>query len=119
MRERRNVMFKVRLFLVAILLLVPVFSWAQSSTSPASSTLSPTNGLLSPAELDSLVAPIALYPDNLLAEILMASTYPLEVVQAARWVEDNKKLKGDELKIAVDNQPWDQGVKALIAIPPV
>ncbi len=52
-------------------------------------------------ELEALVAPIALYPDTLLALVLMASTYPLEVVQADRWVKDNSKLKGDALKA-----PW-------------
>ena len=56
--------------------------------------------LLKPEELDQLVAPIALYPDPLLAEVLMASTYPLDVVQAERWLQSNKKLKGDELKAA-------------------
>jgi hypothetical protein len=61
--------------------------------------------LLKPAELDQLVAPIALYPDTLLSEVLMASTYPLEVVQAERWLTANKGLKGDELKDAVDNSP--------------
>jgi hypothetical protein len=70
-------------------------------------------------QLDQLVAPIALYPDNLLSEILMASTYPLEVVQAERWLKANKGLKGDKLKDAVDKQPWDDSVKSLIATPSV
>jgi Protein of unknown function (DUF3300) len=60
--------------------------------------------LLKPEELAALVAPIALYPDNLLSLVLMASTYPVEVVQADRWTKDNKKLKGDQLKAAVDKQ---------------
>src|SRR6478752_10064590 len=55
----------------------------------------PDQPTMKPAELDGLLAPIALYPDTLLANVLMASTYPLEVVQAARWLEDNKDLKGD------------------------
>src|SRR5437667_10354597 len=63
--------------------------------------------LLKPEQLEALVAPIALYPDVLLANVLAASTYPLEVVQAARWFNDNKKLKGDALKAAVDKQAWD------------
>ncbi|HEY5795862.1 MAG TPA: DUF3300 domain-containing protein [Bosea sp. (in: a-proteobacteria)] len=75
--------------------------------------------LLSSAELDALVAPVALYSDTLLAQVLMASTYPLEVVQADRWVADNKKLKGDALKAAAEQQPWDVSVKSLVATPSV
>jgi hypothetical protein len=75
--------------------------------------------LLSSAELDALVAPIALYPDTLLAQVLMASTYPLEVVQADRWVTANKKLKGDALKAEAEKQAWDDSVKSLVATPSV
>jgi Protein of unknown function (DUF3300)/Chaperone of endosialidase len=75
--------------------------------------------LLKPEELDQLVAPIALYPDALLAEVLMASTYPLEVVQADRWVRENKNLKGDALKVAADKQEWDDSLKSLVATPSV
>ena len=75
--------------------------------------------LLKPAELDQLVAPIALYPDTLLAEVLMASAYPLDIVQAERWVQANKNLAGDQLKAAVDKQPWDASVKSLVATPSV
>jgi hypothetical protein len=75
--------------------------------------------LLKPEELDQLVAPIALYPDALLAEVLMASTYPLEVVQADRWVRENKNLKGDTLKVAADKQEWDDSLKSLVATPSV
>lgn len=75
--------------------------------------------LLDQAALDQLVAPIALYPDTLLAQVLMASTYPLEVVQAARWQTANKKLKGDKLQQAADKQDWDASVKALVTAPNV
>jgi hypothetical protein len=74
---------------------------------------------LKPEQLDQLVAPIALYPDALLSEVLMASTYPLEVVQAERWVKANPGLKDDALKTAVDKEPWDGSVKSLIATPSV
>src|SRR3954469_5768687 len=74
---------------------------------------------LKPAELDGLVAPIALYPDALLANVLMASTYPLEVVRAERWVNQNKNLKDDALKAAAEKQPWDGSVKSLVAAPAV
>jgi hypothetical protein len=70
-------------------------------------------------ELDQLLAPIALYPDDLLTQILMASTYPLEAVQAERWAKQNKSLKGDALKAALEKQPWDNSVKALVPFPDV
>src|SRR5512136_214018 len=70
-------------------------------------------------ELDQMLAPIALYPDSLLAQILMASTYPLEVVQADRWVKQNKNLPPDALNDALDRQRWDPSVKALVPFPSI
>jgi hypothetical protein len=70
-------------------------------------------------ELDQLLAPIALYPDSLLAQILMASTYPLEVVEAARWVKANQGLKGDALTSALEKEGWDPSVKSLVNFPQV
>lgn len=69
--------------------------------------------------LDQLLAPIALYPDSLLAQILMASTYPLEVVQAARWVEANPKVTGKALEEKMVKQNWDPSVKSMTAVPQV
>ena len=89
---------------------------AQPSPSPAAA---PAARLLQPAELDQLVAPIALYPDPLLAEVLMASTYPLDVVQAERWLQSNKNIKDDALKAAADKQHWDESIKSLLATPDV
>ena len=74
---------------------------------------------LKPEELDQLVAPIALYPDALLANVLMASTYPLEIVEASRWADANKNLKGEALKSATDKQSWDDSIKQLTATPTV
>jgi Protein of unknown function (DUF3300) len=71
------------------------------------------------AQLQQLVAPIALYPDSLVAQILAASTFPEQVVEADRWVQANPDLKGDALGKAVDQQPWDPSVKALTAFPSV
>src|ERR1700751_4643247 len=70
-------------------------------------------------QLDALLASIALYPDELLAQLLMASTFPLEVVTAARWVEDpdHKSLTGDALVKALDTEPWDPSVKSLVPFP--
>jgi len=70
-------------------------------------------------ELDQMLAPVALYPDSLLAQILMAATYPLEVVQADRWVKANRNLKGDPLNDALDKKDWDPSVKALVPFPQV
>ncbi len=70
-------------------------------------------------ELDQMLAPIALYPDPLLSQILMAATYPLEVVEAARWSKANPGLTGDQAVQAVADQPWDASVKSLVAVPQV
>ncbi|MBV8551304.1 MAG: DUF3300 domain-containing protein [Acidobacteriaceae bacterium] len=70
-------------------------------------------------QLDSLVAPIALYPDPLLAEVLAASTYPLGVVEATRWVKDNGTLKGEALVQAAERQDWDPSIQALVVFPSV
>ncbi len=70
-------------------------------------------------ELAQMVAPIALYPDSLVAQILMASTYPLEVVEADRWVKQNPKLKGDALDQALKDKKWDVSVKSLCHFPDV
>lgn len=72
-----------------------------------------------PEELEQLVAPIALYPDSLLSQILMASTYPLEVVEADRWVKANPSLKGDALAAELEKRPWDPSVRSLVNFPSV
>jgi hypothetical protein len=74
---------------------------------------------LTQQELAQLVAPIALYPDALLAQVLTASTYPLEVVMAARWSEKNPDLKGAALEDAMQKEPWDPSVKGLSSVPQV
>jgi len=70
-------------------------------------------------ELDQMLAPIALYPDSLIAQILMASTYPLEIVQAERWVEQNKSITGDALADALKEKSWDPSIKSLCHFPDV
>ncbi len=72
-----------------------------------------------PEELDQMLAPIALYPDALLSQILMAASYPLEVVEAARWSKANPALKGDAAVSAVNDKTWDVSVKSLVAFPDV
>ncbi|HEX7767569.1 MAG TPA: DUF3300 domain-containing protein [Nitrospira sp.] len=78
---------------------------------------SPSQPTFSQQELDQMLAPIALYPDPLLTQILMASTYPLEVIQAARWSKANPNLQGDQAVQAVADKPWDPSVKSLVAFP--
>src|ERR1700740_246433 len=73
----------------------------------------------SPQDLQQLVAPIALYPDALVAQVLAASTYPTEIVEADRWMQSHPDLKGEKLGKEVDKQPWDPSVKALTQFPSV
>ena len=70
-------------------------------------------------EIDQLVAPVALYPDGLLAQVLMASTYPIEIVQAERWAKAHPGLEGKTLEDALQKEPWDPSVKSLVAFPQV
>jgi uncharacterized membrane protein YgcG len=90
--------------------LVAAQSLSQSETQPAIET---------PEQLQQLVAPIALYPDELVAQILAAATYPAQIVEADRWLQQQTNLKGDQLMTAVDKQPWDPSVKALTQFPSV
>ncbi len=96
--------------LVLSLLLAAPFGQAAAEDVPASYTR---------AELDQMLAPIALYPDTVLSHILIAATYPLEVVQAERWVKANPGLQGEAAVNAVEDRNWDPSVKALVAFPTV
>src|SRR5688500_9246454 len=91
-------------------------AWSQEKQAAAGEQQQP---LLDAGQLDQLVAPIALYPDPLLAQVLMASTYPLEVVQADRFAKANKALKEDQLSGALAKQDWDPSVKELVSTPTV
>ena len=96
---------------------------AQSAAPSAAQNTSPTgtgeDATLSSDELDGIVAPIALYPDALVAQILGAATFPYEIVDATLWLKDNSQLKGEALAKAVDQQSWDPSVKALTQFPSV
>jgi len=92
--------------LLVVLMAVPVPVFAQNNIP-----------VFRQEELDQILAPIALYPDSLLAQILMAATYPLEVVQADRWVKSNRNVPPDALNDALDRQAWDSSVKALVPFP--
>jgi hypothetical protein len=91
----------------------------QDATGTAQDPQAPPYTQQNPEQLQQLVAPIALYPDSLVAQILAAATFPEQVVEADRWVQANPDLKGDALGRAVDQQPWDPSVKALAAFPSV
>ncbi len=95
-----------------------VLSAMQDASAPTSSQR-PEYASKTPAQLQQLVAPIALYPDSLVAQILSASTFPEQVVEAERWIQAHPDLKGDDLAKAVDEQPWDPSVKALTGFPSV
>src|SRR6201996_2545041 len=87
-----------------------------AQTAPAAVAQTATSQPFNTEQLDALVASIALYPDDLLTQLLMASTFPLEVVAAARWVEDpaHKSLSGDALVKTLEAEPWDPSVKSLV-----
>jgi hypothetical protein len=91
----------------------------QDTQAPAQAAPAPPYTQSTPEQLQQLVAPIALYPDSLVAQILAASTFPEQVVEADRWVQEHPDLKGEALGQAVDQQPWDPSVKALTAFPSV
>ena len=91
---------------------------AQDATQPVPAA-APAAPTFKPEEIEQIVAPIALYPDPLLAQVLMASTYPLEIVEAARWKNQNPDLKDAALEDALQQQTWDPSVKSLTAFPQV
>lgn len=93
---------------------VPVPAVAQASAAAAA-----PSETFRQEELDQMTAPIALYPDTLLAQVLMAATYPGDVADAAKWSKQNKNAKGEAAVKQVENQPWDPSVQALVAFPQV
>src|SRR5262245_55132363 len=99
----------VHLFVLLLALFVPALSTAADEPQPA----------FSQRELDQMLAPIALYPDAVLSQMLMAATYPIEVVEAARWSKAHPDLDGEQAAAAVADQDWDPSVKALVAFPRV
>src|SRR6202522_887657 len=110
-------------YTLAFLLSMAVLSVAWPQAPATDMQAPPTSGLAyaqqSPEQLQQLVAPIALYPDSLVAQILAASAFPEQIVLADRWVQANSNLQGEALGQAVDQQSWDPSVKALAAFPTV
>jgi hypothetical protein len=105
--------------LAALVLLHGVPSLVFAQTTQPASAAAPQGPTFKPEQIEQLVAPIALYPDPLLAQVLMASTYPLEVVEAARWQKQNPNVTDKALEDAMQQQTWDPSVKSLTAFPPV
>ena len=119
-----NLLFSQISLLAAALVIAAMPAWAglppeQQVGTISESSLESTAPTFSQQDLDQALAPIALYPDDLLAQILMASTYPLEIVQAARWQSANPDVKDKALQDAMEQQPWDPSVKALTSVPQV
>jgi len=100
------------LWLVVVVMALPPEVFAQDTGGAPSQEFSKE-------QLEQILAPIALYPDEVIAQILMASTYPIEIVQADRWLAQNKNLKGDDLANALEKQTWDPSVKSLANFPQV
>ncbi|MCM7514140.1 DUF3300 domain-containing protein [Enterobacter cloacae complex sp. 2022EL-00788] len=95
----------------------PAAPAAQQPTAPPAQSAPVVAPAYTAAQIDQWVAPVALYPDALLSQIFMASTYPSNVIQAAQWSKDNPKMQGDAAIQAVAGQPWDPSVKSLVAFP--
>ena len=103
---------------IAFILMGAPFT-GSAQTPPRDSQAPPQAQHFTADQLTELVAPIALYPDPLLSQVLVASTYPMEVVEAQQWMQQHSKLKGAQLAEAAKQQPWDPSVQALVAFPDV
>ncbi|HJZ16220.1 MAG TPA: DUF3300 domain-containing protein [Stellaceae bacterium] len=109
---------------VALMFFTPIASYAQDIPPAPPGTVAPSavdtkSDTYTQQKLDQMLAPIALYPDQLVSQILMASTFPLQIVQAARWLDNpsNAELKGDALVAALQPMNWDPSVKSITAFP--
>ena len=111
MKGRRGFCIRLLLWSLVLLLAAPPGGIMAQGLSSSGQTI------FRQEELDQMLAPIALYPDELLVQVLMAATYPLEVVQAARWVAANPNLRGDQLAASLEQQDWDPSVKSLVNFP--
>ena len=107
---KRNLFLTRALIGLLVVMMVPFGAFGQDAGAP---------GTFGPQELDQMLAPIALYPDSLLAQVLIAATYPDQVTEADRWMKANPNLKGDALNDALDKMTWDLSVKALAPFPQV
>jgi uncharacterized membrane protein YgcG len=118
-RPRSRCCAEILVSVLSLTLLVAICPQTLLAEQDAQPPQSPPHAQQTPDQLQQLVAPIALYPDSLVAQILAASTFPEQVVEADRWLQAHPDLKGDALGQAIDPQPWDPSVKALTAFPSV
>jgi hypothetical protein len=118
MRAWRSVVAIVASLAIALPLTAQMFPPPAQAQAPSAAPAA-TGKTFSQEELDQLLAPIALYPDALFTQVLMASTYPIEIVSAERWVKANPGLKDKALDDALQQQPWDPSVKSLAVFPQV
>jgi hypothetical protein len=109
----------IALFPAVLLLMGQPAAFGSDTESEAAASETAEAPKIPNEQLDSLVAPIALYPDPLLAQTLAASTYPIEIMQLGQWLDKNKELKDQALADAVAKQPWDPSVQAMAAFPDV
>jgi hypothetical protein len=109
MKKRRSFV-RVLVGLFLLILVSPTWTMAEGLEAAP---------LFKPDELDQMLVPIALYPDSLLSQVLMACTYPRDVVEAARWVRANRDRQGDQLDVALHQRYWDPSVKSLVTFPRV
>jgi hypothetical protein len=109
------------LAMICAVCLLPGDTLAYTATFRAAQTDSPSSESvkITPDQLDSLVAPVALYPDGLLAQTLVVSTYPLELIKLQQWLARNPGLKDQALADAVAKQPWDPSIQAMAGLPDV
>src|SRR4249920_3758180 len=119
MKSRSRKLFYAVIAIVGLALSSTAFTQQAQSQEMTTTTNDQETAKLAPQELDSLVAPIALYSDPLLAQTLAASTYPLEVIQLQQWMAKNPNLKDKALADAVAKQPWDPSVQGLVMYPDV
>src|SRR5438094_8966131 len=119
MKSRSRKLFHAVIAIVGLALSSTAFAQQAQSQEMTTTTNDQETTKLAPQELDSLVAPIALYPDPLLAQTLAASTYPLEVVQLQQWLLKNPGLKDKALADAVAKQSWDPSIQAMAGLPDV
>lgn len=117
MRKPLSMVLSVLLYLSAMPGPVSAEDVPAPDPAPQAETVVAKDPVFSQEQLDQMLAPIALYPDALLAQVLMAATYPGQVSEAVSWSKANPKASGDAAVKQVANQPWDPSVQALVAFP--
>src|SRR6202521_439463 len=108
--KSKSTFMQMLVIILVLLMVVPPISFAQETGGPPP---------LKQEEVEQLFAPIALYPDSLVAPVVVAPAHPLDIVQAARWCKENKNLQGDKLEAELMKKAWDPSVKSLVSFPQV